>query len=147
MSEAIVVWVLGVGLLLAISGLTATACRFGENAADPSPLHRSLGLKRRVVAYIIAMVETAPLAVVIPVLVATRAVMRPQRSMQTFVTVAAWFALSWFILVVREPGDASKAAGWLVADGTIALPFVLGWFSRVPDDGTPPGAALAEAFM
>lgn len=126
------------------------------------------GRKRRIAAFVIALVTTVPLVpliflfaalsfspleasgepnvwggiavitfgvgMVAMVIVAAFAMVRPQRSMPSFVAIAMWFALSWLILFVGGSGDASDPAGWLVAGGTIALPLLLGWLSQVSDD-------------
>lgn len=74
------------------------------------------------------------LGMVALVVAATRALVRPQRSMSPFVGVAVWLAFSWFVLTLA--GGAGESTGWeegILPILSISLSLFLGWLSRSPE--------------
>jgi len=69
------------------------------------------------------------------VVVAAIAMVRPQRSMLSFVAVSALFAFAWLLpALVGGFGGYIGLEEWVFPIATIALPLFFGWLSRVPED-------------
>lgn len=70
------------------------------------------------------------------VVVAAIAMVRPQRSMLSFVAVSALFAFAWLLPALAGGfGGYIELEEWVFPIAVSALPLFLGWLSRVPEDG------------